>query len=148
MGCLAPLVCSRSNSHGVFFILHRMLANCLLFTHHFWNNYFPFQICQTQTLYSKYCDLVLQKIISFYCFRRVVEKFQVGIVKESTNKIKYFENTEDKVFAHRMVNILERKQPISSVYVRSRTSALPFLRKVDTEMMIQTDFFLLEWRGF
>lgn len=147
MGCLAPLVCSRSNSHGVFFILHRMLANCLLFTHHFWNNYFPFQICQTQSLYSKYCDLVLQKIISFYCFRRVVEKFQVGIVKESTNKI-FWEHGRQSFCPQNGKYFGKKTANKQCVCARARTSALPFLRKVDTEMMIQTDFFLLEWRGF
>lgn len=51
---------------------------------------FPFsvQIWQTQSLFSKYCDLVLKRIISLYCFRTVVENFQIDILKESTKKTK------------------------------------------------------------
>lgn len=90
VACLALLVFPRSNRPGVFsfytgclpiaFYLH-ISFEIILFL-------FSVQIWQTQSLFSKYYDLVLKRIISLYCFRRIVENFQNDILKESTNKTK------------------------------------------------------------
>lgn len=112
MACVAPLVFPRSDRHGVFsfytgclpiaFYLH-IAFEIILFL-------FSVQIWQTQSLFSKYCDLALKRIISLYCFRRVVENFQIDILKESTNKTKQNENKEEKVFAHRMVTFWGKRK--------------------------------------
>ena len=110
MACLAPLVFPGSDRHVVFsfytgrlpvaFYLH-IASGVILF-------FFSVQICQIQSLFSKYCDLVLKRIISLYCFRRVVYNFQTGILKESTKKIFWEQGRES--FAHRIVNIFLGKR--------------------------------------
>lgn len=138
MACVAPLVFPRSNRHGVL----SFYAGCLpmAFYFHIASGvilfFFSVQICQIQSLFSKYCDLVLKRIISLYCFRRVVYNFQTGILKESTKNIW---RTRKRKFCPQDCKHFGGKEPTENKSVRLCTLSFP--REVDIPMMIQTDLF-------
>ena len=90
-------------------ILQQMLTNSLLLTaFEVTPFFFRVQICHIQSLVSKHCDL--KRITSFYCFKRVVEKFQTGILKESTANNFTLRARKRKFLSLRMVNILGKKK--------------------------------------